>query len=291
MRPIRYATKELVRAFDARKVLDLAQVKAALGTPVKMTALRQLRQLDYHSSYSHAGRYYTLERIARWDGHGLWSSTGIRFSRHGTLVETMAQLVDAAAGGWVSAELEDVLGVRVHAALLSLYRRGRVRRHQIGGAYLYVSVHDGSAQLAHRQQQVQAEAVSFMGLGLEADLRPHLQAFLATLNEKQRRLYAGFESLRLGRGGDTIVAGWTGLNVKTVARGRQELHSGGVSIDRVRAVGAGRPALKKGMRIFGLDFWRLISPGPIFGLGSVFRNPTKGERHGAVSRGFGPPAI
>ena len=100
MRPIRYATKELVRAFDARKVLDLAQVKAALGTPVKMTALRKLRQLDYHSSYSHAGRYYTLERIARWDGHGLWSSTGIRFSRHGTLVETMAQLVDAAAGGW-----------------------------------------------------------------------------------------------------------------------------------------------------------------------------------------------
>ena len=104
----------------------------------------------------------------RWDGHGLWSSTGIRFSRHGTLVETMAQLVDAAAGGWVSAELEDVLGVRVHAALLSLYRRGRVLRHQIGGEYLYVSVHDGSAQLAHRQQQVQAEAVSFMGLGLEA---------------------------------------------------------------------------------------------------------------------------
>ena len=248
MRPIRYATKELVRAFDARKVLDLAQVKAALGTPVKMTALRKLRQLDYHSSYSHAGRYYTLERIARWDGHGLWSSTGIRFSRHGTLVETMAQLVDAAAGGWVSAELEDVLGVRVHAALLSLYRRGRVRRHQIGGAYLYVSVHDGSAQLAHRQQQVQAEAVSFMGLGLEADLRPHLQAFLATLNEKQRRLYAGFESLRLGRGGDTIVAGWTGLNVKTVARGRQALHSGGVSIDRVRSVGAGRPALKKTAR-------------------------------------------
>ena len=31
MRPIRYATKELVRAFDARKVLDLAQVKAAPG--------------------------------------------------------------------------------------------------------------------------------------------------------------------------------------------------------------------------------------------------------------------
>ena len=50
------------RRVDARKVLTLEQVKTALGTPVKMTALRQL---DYHSSYSHGGRYYTLERMAR----------------------------------------------------------------------------------------------------------------------------------------------------------------------------------------------------------------------------------
>jgi len=245
MRPIQYATEELLRAFAAHKVLNLEKVKAALGTPVKMTALRKLRELDYHSSYSHAGRYYTLERLARWDGHGLWTYKGIRFSRHGTLVETVAQLVEAAAGGWMAAELADVLGVRVHAALLTLYRRGRVLRHQIGGEYLYVSVHRGSAQLEHRQEQMQAAATLLMGPDLEADMRPHLRAFLATLNEKQRRLYAGFESLRLGRGGDTVVAGWTGLNVKTVARGRQELQAGGVPMDRVRAVGAGRPVSKK----------------------------------------------
>ncbi len=245
MRPIQYATEALRRAFDTRKVLTLEQVKRALGTPVKMTALRKLRQLDYHSSYSHAGRYYTLERMARWDGHGLWTYTGIRFSRHGTLVETIAQLVESAAGGWLSTELEALLGVRVQAALLSLYRRGRVLRHQIGGEYLYVSVQRGSAQLEHRQEQVQAEATALMGPGLEEDILPHLTVFLATLNEKQRRLYAGFESLRLGRGGDTMVAGWTGLNVKTVARGRKELQAGGVTMDRVRAVGAGRPAAKK----------------------------------------------
>ena len=92
-------------------MLTLEQVKTALGTPVKMTALRQL---DYHSSYSHGGRYYTLERMARWDGHGLWAFTGIRFSRHGSLVETIAQLADTAVGGWVSIELEALLGVRVH---------------------------------------------------------------------------------------------------------------------------------------------------------------------------------
>ena len=103
----------------------------------------------------------------------------------------------------------------------------------------------GAAQVEHRQEQRQAEAAPLMGAGLEQDMRPHLRAFLATLNEKQRRLYAGFESLRLGRGGDSIVAGWTGLNLKTVARGRRELQAGGVSMDRVRVVGAGRPASKK----------------------------------------------
>ena len=50
------------------------------------------------------GRYYTLERLVRWDGHGLWTYKGIRFSRHGTLVETVVQLVDTAAGGWMAAE-------------------------------------------------------------------------------------------------------------------------------------------------------------------------------------------
>jgi hypothetical protein len=245
MRPIQYATDGLTRAFDQHKVLTLERVKASLGTPVKMTALRKLRELDYHSSYSHAGRYYTLGRIARWDGHGLWAYSGIRFSSHGTLVESIAHLVEASARGWLAAELEELLGVRVHAALLALYRRRRVLRQQIGGEYLYVSVQGGSQQLTRRQEQVQLEASQAMGPGLEPGLGPHLTAFLATLNEKQRRLYAGFESLRLGRGGDAVVAGWTGLNVKTVARGRHELQAGGVSMDRVRAVGAGRPASKK----------------------------------------------
>ena len=245
MRPIQYSTDQLTRALAKDKVLTLEQVKARLGTPVKMTALRKLRALGYHSSYSHAGRYYTLDRVARWDGHGLWAYTGIRFSRHGTLVETVAHLVDGSDGGWLAAELEEIVGVRVHAPLLTLYRRGRLLRHQIGGEYLYVSCQRGTEHLTRRQEQVQAAATQGVGPGLEPDLGPHLTVFLATLNEKQRRLYAGFESLRLGRGGDAVVAGWTGLNVKTVARGRQELQAGGVSMERVRAAGAGRPPSKK----------------------------------------------
>ena len=241
MRPVVYSTDELVEAFGEYKVLTLEQVKQILGTPVKMTALRKLRALGYHSSYSHAGKFYTLKQVARWDGHGLWVFKGMRFSRHGSLLETLAWLIDQSQVGRFASELQDVVCVRVQEALRTLYRRERVLRHQIGGQYLYLSVEGGTAQLERRQAQMEAS----VSQSLATDVEPHLAVFLKTLNEKQRRLYAGFESLRLGRGGDVVVARRTGLNVKTVARGRKELQGGEISLERIRAEGAGRPRSKK----------------------------------------------
>ena len=236
MRPVVYTTEELVRGFDEHRVLTLEQVKGFLGTPVKMTALRKLRALDYLSSYSHTGRYYTLKQVARWDGHGLWVHKGVRFSRHGSLLETLAWLIEQSSDGRFASELEDMVRVRVQEALRTLYRRERVFRHQIGSQYLYVSVESGTTQLERRQAEAEKASLG------EPD-EPHLAAFLDTLNEKQRRLYAGFESLRLG--GDAVAARRTGLNVKTVARGRRELEAGDVSLERIRAEGAGRPRTKK----------------------------------------------
>ena len=238
MRPVVYTTDELVRAFDEHRILSLEQVKGFLGTPVKMTALRKLRALDYLSSYSHTGRYYTLKQVARWDARGLWVHKGIWFSRHGSLLETLAWLIEQSSDGRFASELEDMVRVRVQEALRTLYRRERVLRHQIGGQYLYVSMENGTRQLERRQAKAEKASLG------EPD-EPHLAAFIDTLNEKQRRLYAGFESLRLGHGGDAMVARRTGLNVKTVARGRKELQSGDLSLERIRAEGAGRPRTKK----------------------------------------------
>ena len=42
----------------------------------------------YLSSYTHAGRYYTLENISKFDEQGLW------FYRDGTLKETTAVQVE-----------------------------------------------------------------------------------------------------------------------------------------------------------------------------------------------------
>jgi len=73
----------------------------------------------------------------------------------------------------------------------------------------------------------------------------HLKTFLSVLNEKQRRLYLGLESIKLGRGGDVRMSSVAGVDVKTIARGRRELLSKQIEIDRIRRRGAGRPPLKK----------------------------------------------
>jgi len=75
-----------------------------------------------------------------------------------------------------------------------------------------------------------------------------MNLFLSRLDEQQRRWYVGMEAERLGPGGDRLLAQITGLDPKTIQRGRDEL---AVELadrpwDRVRQAGGGRyPAEKK----------------------------------------------
>jgi hypothetical protein len=77
------------------------------------------------------------------------------------------------------------------------------------------------------------------------DLKATIILFLGILDEKQRRLFAGLESLKVGRGGDILVAQALGLDPATVARGRHELLENQLDPQRVRKAGAGRKAVEK----------------------------------------------
>jgi hypothetical protein len=85
--------------------------------------------------------------------------------------------------------------------------------------------------------------------GLRGELPQELNAaiilFYSLLDEKQRRLYAGLESFRLGHGGDHKIAEFLGLDVHTVARGRRALFGGEVQREGIRKKGAGRRAVEK----------------------------------------------
>ena len=145
MRPTTFDPKILRRWLRSHKIATLPELKHALGTSAGLTVLRKLKLLDYRSSYSHSGRYYTLPSIARFD-------------------------------------------------------------------------------------------------------KTAIVLFYSLLDERQRRLYAGMELLRLGHGGDRLLAEFLDLDPHTVARGRQQLLDQEVAAGRLRRPGGGRKLTEKKRR-------------------------------------------
>lgn len=80
---------------------------------------------------------------------------------------------------------------------------------------------------------------------LMAKVHAALNLVLAHTDEKSRRLIAGLEAMKLGRGGVEKVAEITGLDPKTIARGVEELETQSVVEGRVRQEGGGRPPVEK----------------------------------------------
>jgi len=240
MNIVRYPTERLVSLLQDQKVATMPQLKHALGTSVTYTVLRKLSPLGYRTSYSHCGAYYTLDSITRYDDLGLWSYRDIHFSRNGTLLNTAEALVTQSAAGYQVPELEAVVKVAAKDALRQLVQGGRLFRREWEGRYLYCALDRTRRQEQWAARQAQQESGN--------DLQAVKALFYSLLDEQQRRLYAGLESLQSGHGGQQQAAQRFGLDVDTVARGERELLSGQVLRGRVRQSGGGRPAVEKKRR-------------------------------------------
>jgi hypothetical protein len=250
MRPELYHAEDLIALLRQRKIATMDDLKEALGTTADATVFRKLAGLEYRTSYSHRGRYYTLDEIARFDTLGLWSFRAVWFSRFGTLVSTVEALVEGSEAGHDAVELEGVLHVEAKQALLALVKAGRLARQKVAGRYLYLA-RDAPA----RRNQLAARSVydtEAPGLGLGAglgvlpdELKAAIVLFYSLLDERQRRLYAGLEAMKIGHGGDSHIAELLDMDPATVARGRRELLGGEVDAARVRRAGVGRPSAQK----------------------------------------------
>jgi hypothetical protein len=249
MRSLSFRPDALRTLLLRRKIATLDELKQALGTPVDVTVFRKLKPLGYLTSYSHRGRYYTLREIARFDDQGLWSQAGAWFSRFGTLLATAVAFLDRSSRGYFAEELALLLHVEVQGALHQLTQQKRVSRQIVSGRYLYTAT-DPSAQKRQLRARRTVEFlpsvanVSLLEVAPE-EVKAAILLFYSLLDEQQRRLYAGLESLKLGRGGDRQLAGFLDLDPHTVARGRQQLLAQDVEVDRARRVGAGRKPVEK----------------------------------------------
>lgn len=79
-----------------------------------------------------------------------------------------------------------------------------------------------------------------------AEVHRAINRFLATADERSRRLLAGSLAQQHGRGGIALVARITGLSPHTIRRGRRELQTAIPTLrGRLRRRGAGRKPVEK----------------------------------------------
>lgn len=71
-----------------------------------------------------------------------------------------------------------------------------------------------------------------------------MQRYYSNLSERDRRLFAGYESSRLGWGGISIVHSVLGLHRSSIRKGQKELldidFSGAIELGKQRRKGGGR---------------------------------------------------
>lgn len=247
MRTVTYSIDRLHSFFKSQVIATMKQLKAVLGTAVDMTVYRKLRQLSYFTSYSHHGKYYSLSELARFNRLGLWQHGDVQFSKYGTLINTAEALISSAESGYTLSELRQVVGCEVKETVLNLVRQNRIHRQRIGRHYVYFASSPATQRKQHLARlQGQPRLGSAEGRDLLAhEVRAALILFISLLDEKQRRLYAGLESLRIGRGGDAEIARLLDLDLHTVAKGRRQLLDRDLEIERVRQKGGGRHSIKK----------------------------------------------
>ena len=133
------AQKKLENFIKSRRVVQMRDLFEVVESTSRMTVFRRLSGVEYLCSYTHAGRYYTLFDIARFDSDGIWFYDDIGFSLNGSLKKTVTYLVDNGDGGKFHSDLQRQLRVRVHNVLLDLVRSKQIKRTKFEGQFLYLS--------------------------------------------------------------------------------------------------------------------------------------------------------
>lgn len=250
MATIKNDANAIKKLLKGQKTATMPELKSVLNTDVNMTVFRKLKELSYITSYSDSGKYYTLSDIPVFDDQGLWSHNSVMFSIHGNLQKTVKAFVNQSEAGYTTSELQAVLKVEVKEPLLILFRKNQVVREKISGCYTYFSAdfRKRKIQLLNRSEK-ELEIDGPIGTEspelLPEKIKSAIWRFFSVLNEKQRRLYAGLESLKMGYGGDKKTASLLGLDPHTVAKGRTELLEQAIDQCRIRKKGGGRIPVEK----------------------------------------------
>ncbi len=153
--------KALRKYFCKNFIADINQLFHIFQTTSRMSVFRRLKLIGYITSFTDAGRYYTLDSLPTFDSSGLWFYKGVGFSKFGTLKATVIEIVHFSVSGITPNQMLHVLKIRVpntlHNALHGLVKEQQISRHRLEGLCLYTNANPEKAhmQIKARRQILQ----------------------------------------------------------------------------------------------------------------------------------------
>jgi hypothetical protein len=133
-----------------------------------MTVIRALKEYGYYTSYNRNAAYYVLHDVPEFSASGLWSYRDIRFSKYGTLTQTIIALVKESPAGLTVVELEERLETKVANLVARLVRDGLIQRERLPGRQAVYLASD--ANLSIQQHQQRQDLIQQAAAGATADL-------------------------------------------------------------------------------------------------------------------------
>ena len=192
--------KALSKMLRKRYIADLDYLFHILETNSRMSVFRRLKLIGYLTSFTDAGRYYTLNDIPSFDSWGLWFYKGIGFSKAGTLKATVAELTHSSEAGMTPKEMLHLLKIRVpntlHNALHVLVKSNHLSRNRLEGLRLYTDAHPDKAKIQFdaRRRQIQTRVQLAEPLSTETTIA----VLVETLKSEKIMVYPATISARLG---------------------------------------------------------------------------------------------
>ncbi len=146
-------SKKAIRKYFCKNfIANINQLYHILQTTSRMSVFRRLKPIGYLTSFTDAGRYYTLANLPTFDSTGIWFYKGVGFSKFGTLKATIVQIVHFSDSGMTPGQMMHLLKIGVpntlHNALHGLVEQQQLSRHRLQGLCLYT---DADPEKAHIQ--------------------------------------------------------------------------------------------------------------------------------------------
>ena len=112
---------------------------------------RFLSQMGYYSSFTHNGKWYTLQSIPQFNREGLWFYNDIGFSNVGSLTKTLIKITSRSQAGMTAEILgKQLRSRRCHTVLVQLCRSGKLQREKSGRSYVYLAGDSRTAAVQRR---------------------------------------------------------------------------------------------------------------------------------------------